>query len=293
MNVLLLLGAAGLLAVYSVSMKFIKGDSLRFTVFVTAIYSGLIAAVCVALYIAGGFVGNPITVRLGILWGIGCVVTQTAYFVAMQSGPLSYTVFIFSASMMIPALGSALVWKEMITGYQWIGMVLFLAAFYLVGIPGTDKGKGAKKWWPFLCFLAFFSNGVLNMIVKAEQIAVGGEHTLPMLTFSYGSMAVTALVLYIALGFFRKEIIFPREICAGIKKTWIPIVSMAFSNGVANGLVAYLSSRVPGAWLYPCVLGGNMILVTIFSVTVLKEKINRAGMLGLIVGALAMFVMNV
>lgn len=59
-----------------------------------------------------------------------------------------------------------------------------------------------------------------------------------------------------------------------------------------NAMVSYLASRVDSAYLYPIVLGGLLILVSVYSVCFLKEKMNRAGFAGLALGIAAIAVMN-
>lgn len=292
MNIILLLAAIVLFAMYSISMKFAPSGNLRLTVLVTAAYTGWIFLVCLVIFCGGNDMISSITAGYGMLWGVGCVATQVLYFLAMQNGPLSYTTFIFSASMIIPTLCSSILWKEIIMPMQWLGIMLFLTAFYLVGVPGAERGGQMKKCWLPLCLLACLCNGLLSTVSKAQQIAMDGKQVIPMLVVSFGSASVAAFLAFFVLAPVQKEKVFTSDICIGMKRALIPVIGMAFANGTSNGLVTYLSSRVSSAWLFPCVLGGSMMLVTLFSALVLKEKINRWGKLGLAVGFIAMFVLN-
>ena len=72
----------------------------------------------------------------------------------------------------------------------------------------------------------------------------------------------------------------------------VSLVLAAAGNGGGNAMVSYLASRVDSAYLYPIVLGGLLILVSVYSVCFLKEKMNRAGFAGLALGIAAIAVMN-
>lgn len=292
MNIICLLSATILFAFYSIFMKYVPGSNLRVTMFVTSIFAALVSAMYFAVFLLEDSTVSGITVMWAILKGIIGLIAQVAYFVAMQKGPLSYTTFIFSASMLVPALGSAILWKEEITPVQWCGIVLFLIAFYMVSIPGADKGNKIQRSWLPLCLLAFFTNGLASILVKAQQLALNGTEGTAMMMISYGVTCVFSLFIFIIFAYYQKEQILPKNMYTSVKKAMFPIIGVAFCNGVANGFVTYLSSRISAAWLFPCVLGGSMILVTVFSVIVLKDKINKWGKLGIIAGLIAMFIMN-
>lgn len=293
MNTFLLLGAAVLFAINSIAMKYVPSGVLRLTVLVSGAYTAPIFLAYLAVALSVGDPVSPVTWGTGLVWGVIYVITVTTYFLAMQSGPLSYTSFIYAASMVIPTLGGAVLWRENISLLQWLGIALFLAAFYLISVPGADRSAKIKKSWIPLCLCACICNGLLSVVSKAQQVEMQGAEPMSMLAVSFGSASAIAFLTFFAMAPILKEKLFPADVKAGITKSILPVLAIAASNGGGNGIVLYLASRVPGAWLYPCVLGGNMLLVTLFSVFFLKEKINRWGWLGILTGLVAMVVMNV
>ena len=292
MNTFLLLLAAALFAINSIAMKYVPSGVLRLTVLVSGAYTAPIFLAYLLVALSVGDAVSAITWITGIAWGVVYVITVTSYFLAMQSGPLSYTSFIYAASMIIPTLGGAVLWQEKISVLQWLGIGLFLVAFYLISVPGADKTAKIKKSWIPLCLTASVCNGTLSVIAKAQQVELQGGESMSMLAVSFGSASVIAFITFFVMAPILKEKLFPADVKAGISKSIVPVLGIAASNGGGNGIVLYLASRVPGAWLYPCVLGGNMLLVNLFSVLCLKEKINRWGWLGIATGLVAMVVMN-
>lgn len=292
MNITLLLLAAALTALYSVATKFIPNGNLRLNMLVVAAFSLPTFLIYGGMTLAEGGGLSPVTLLCGFLWGSVSVITEITYFLAVQSGPLSYTSFIFSSSMIIPTLGGALLWQEPISALQWTGIVLFLLAFYFISVPGAERGVIKKSWLP-LCLAAFFSNGPLALFIKAQQNALGGAEASAVMMVAFGSALLVSLAAFVVSAPLLKEKLVTPAARTGMKKALLPILGIALSNGGGNGIVTYLSSRVSGAWLYPCVLGGSMLMVTLFSALCLREKVNRWGWLGLGVGLAAMIVLNV
>ena len=274
-------------------MKYVPSGKFRFTLLATGVYAGIIALMYCVMFIFDDHTVSTPTLLWGMFKGFISLSAQFTYFAAMQTGPLSYTTFIFSSSMLIPALASPVLWDERITTTQGLAMGLFLVAFYLICVPGADKGKKVSKAWFPLCLTAFLLNGFASVIVKIQQLAMAGTQGNALIIISNGTTSVVAIVSFIIWALVAKEQIFPMDMRVNLKSSAGSILGVAISNGVANGFVTFLASRISGAWLFPCVLGGSMIMVTLFSVIVLKEKINKYGKIGLVVGLVAMFVMNV
>ena len=57
--------------------------------------------------------------------------------------------------------------------------------------------------------------------------------------------------------------------------------------GIVNLSVTYLSTRVTGAFLYPCVLGGSVIVAAVFSAVFFKEKLSLKAAVGIAAGVAA------
>lgn len=127
------------------------------------------------------------------------VTTLVSYYYAMQTGPLSYSSFFYSASMLIPALAGLLIWKEPFTWQAGAGIALFLAAFYLVSVPGAAKGQKISGKWLLFCFMSWLFNGGCSLSVKAHQMAMEGREGNEMLLVGYCTAALLSFGLYAVL----------------------------------------------------------------------------------------------
>lgn len=176
--------------VQTIAMKSVHARILRQNLLITGILSALIAAGfgVYALFAETHF--SPLTFVLGAVFGAVYVTTLVSYYYAMQTGPLSYSSFFYSASMLIPALAGLLIWKEPFTWQAGAGIALFLAAFYLVSVPGAAKGQKISGKWLLFCFMSWLFNGGCSLSVKAHQMAMEGREGNEMLLVGYCTAAL-------------------------------------------------------------------------------------------------------
>ena len=293
MNTLLIVVTVFLFVFQSAALKNIKTSSLRQNLLSTASSSGLIA---VGLGIWAAIVRpsfQGVTLLYGVCFGVVFVFTLTVYYFAMQSGPLSYTSFFFSASMLIPSVAGLIFWEEPLTWNVGVGIVLFLAAFYFITVLGGAKGGKVSKRWLLLCFLTWASNGSLSIIMNLQQHSLK-DAGLPleagqlMLVAFFSACVLAAAVCGISA--WKEGGI--QEDLAVIKGSWLPIMLVAVGTGGGNVLTTYLTGQVPSSYLFPVVQGSVMVFLTLYSLVLLKEKINTFGKIGILIGVCAIVLIN-
>jgi drug/metabolite transporter (DMT)-like permease len=121
---------------------------------------------------------------------------------------------------------------------------------------------------------------------------------LPIMMMSFVFAAVFALIaaVFFAVLDSKKE----KKTVGAVVKTdmslmWhgkVPLLGAALGSGMANVIMTYLSSRLPGGYLYPITLGSVVVLVSLFSILVLKEKPSKPGLIGILIGLVAIVVTN-
>ena len=86
---------------------------------------------------------------LGALYGVIFTLTMFFYTRAMNTGPLSYSSFYFSVSLMVPVIASMTLWQEGAGPMKLAGLGLFLLSFYFIQIHGGaavgTRATGAEK----------------------------------------------------------------------------------------------------------------------------------------------------
>lgn len=293
MNTILIAVTVLFFVTQSAALKKIKIISLRQNLLSTAISSGMIAAALAVWAVAVRPAFSAETLLYGAIFGAVFVVTLAAYYFAMQSGPLSYTSFFFSASMLIPSVAGLLFWKEPFRWNVGIGIVLFLAAFYFITVLGGSKGGKVSRRWLVLCALTWACNGSLSIFMNLQQRSLKRAN-LPaepsqMMLVSFGVAFALALAVCLFLGRKGEGL---RADLPVMRRSLLPIVLVAAGTGGGNVLTSYLTGVVPSSYLFPVVQGSTMVLITLYSMLVLKEKINAAGKIGILIGACAIVFIN-
>ncbi len=295
MDTILIAVAVVLFVAQSAALKNVKTVSLRQNLLSTSLSSGIIA---VALWIWSVIIRpsyQGVTLIYGSLFGIFFVITLAVYYFAMQSGPLSYTSFFFASSMLIPAVAGLIFWKEPFTWNVGVGIGLFLVAFYFITVLGGPKGGKFSKRWLVLCVLTWACNGSLSIFMNLQQhylkdAGLPAESSQMMLvTFT------AACILALAGSAFpgRKDGGSFKADAASLKGSVLPIVLVAVGTGGGNVLTAYLTGVVPSSYLFPVVQGSTMVCLTLYSLLLLKEKINTSGKIGILIGVCAIVLINI
>lgn len=290
-NILLILLAILMFAFQSTALKKVQVTCLRQNLLVTGISSGLIALALGVWALVSAQPFSGYTLVYGLVFGVLFILTLAVYQFAMQSGPLSYTAFFFSASMLIPSAAGLLFWDEPFTWTVGVGILLFLAAFYLITVFGGERGRKGSLRWLVLCALTWMFNGGLSVVMNLQQRALAAAEipaqSTQMMLVSFAAASVLALAAWGVLS--RGH---GREDGTLARKSFLPIALVGLGTGLGNVLVAYLTGVVPSSYLFPFVQGGTMVLVSLYSALALREKINSFGKLGILLGVTAIVVIN-
>ena len=294
----LLVACIAFMAMQTFSLRYLKAENIRQNLLANGLFSALIAIAFVVFVGVKGMTISAPTVWFGAMFGFGFIATVSVYYYAMQSGPLSYTTFFFSASMIVPVIIGLFVWDESLKMTQGIGMAMFMAAFDCISVLGGEKGGKVNVRWIILCFATWLLNGLIGVVSKQHQINMAGTEYVQMMMMSFVFAAVFALIaaVFFAVLDSKKE----KKTVGAVVKTdmslmWhgkVPLLGAALGSGMANVIMTYLSSRLPGGYLYPITLGSVVVLVSLFSILVLKEKPSKPGLIGILIGLVAIVVTN-
>jgi len=234
------------------------------------------------------------TKYLGVLFGITFSISICAYSYAMKIGPLSYTSFFYSASMIIPAVAGLLIWKEPVTLYGILGVILFLSAFYFICLNrGKDSSWKASAAWMGSSFLSFVLSGFSSLLIKMHQTRMNGEQFVSFIGIGLFVAGIVSLAGYAGGIIYSRNRVEDLDIIRHLKKNWRRILLIALCTGVGNITYAYVAARVQSMYVFPLISGGNMLLATIFSVVFLKENFSKRGFVGIACGLLAIIVLNI
>lgn len=290
MNTALIFAAIGLFVLQTLSMKLQHAPLLHQKLLVNCAFCALSFAAlgAGALCMPAAFRMQPITLLCGLAFGIVFSLTILFYNLAIAAGPLSYTTFYFSASMLIPTFAGLLFFGE---SFRWalaVAMALFFVAFSLLNLhPGQTEQKPNRRW-PLYCLLAFVCNGLSAVVQKSQQTLCQGTEALGMMLAGFGFACISYGILYL--------VVRPREHCENslslIRQNTAAIALLALGSTGGNLLLTWLAGRVSASYLFPLVQGGIILGVTVCSVLFFREKLSLRGKIGLFAGICAIVLIN-
>ena len=101
------------------------------------------------------------------------------------------------------------------------------------------------------------------------------------------ALAVVAVILFGLALFIERETLWLH-----LKRGFVWYGLCGSANGLVNLLVLALSLSVPASVMFPIVSAGGILLTTLLSVTMYKEKLSRNQLIGLGLGIAAIVALN-
>ena len=240
-------------------------------------FNAISYAVCILLFglltIGGGL--SIFTACMGVLFGIVTALANYCKMLSLSNGPMHVTLLITTSSMILPALSGIFFGESFsLPKLAIIGILLFF--IYL----SLDKGDDAKinKLWFLYCSLAFVLQGSIGILQKVHQSSeykseAGGFLFIAFIcSLLYSSLR--AKRSYRELGFGKKHVIF--SVVSGLC-----IFAMNYLNLKLSGIL-------PSQLFFPVVNGSAIVLSTLASVFLFKEKLSKKQIIGLCGGFLAL-----
>ena len=220
------------------------------------------------------------------IFGLFSVVFQVFYIHAFLNGPVSITVLIVSASMLIPIVFSAVTYHETVTVTGVIGILITIVVFWL----NTERTKGEKykSKWLIFTLIAVIANSVnvITQKVFAKSYPQGSPQSF--VAVAYLVAAVLSLLVY---AFFKLK----GKGCTYKLKpaVFLTAGSVGVILSVYQLLNTYANSVIDGAVLYPVYNGGVSVLTTVSSTILFKERLTVKQRISVVLGIIAIILINI
>jgi uncharacterized membrane protein len=128
---------------------------------------------------------------------LGFMFIGTFYFFALscQKAGVAITSVTSKMSVIIPVLFGVILYGESLGVARVSGIMLALAAFYLVF--RKEKKPLPEMKWAFLPLMVFLGNGLVDSGMKYAQHHFIGDHPIPFLMFTFLTAMVISLIVSI------------------------------------------------------------------------------------------------
>lgn len=228
----------------------------------------------------------------GLIFGTGFFIAVSCSARGYTTGSMVLTSTIINMSLIIPVIYSTFALREEITLLKIIGICLFVVVFVLAsyGRKGRNVQIKFRFTWLIVVLTGFLANGFCAVIQKNYRIFYPDGNNGVFMAVAYFTGSILFILLYI---FIQKKCAsdFSPNYSMFFKTAGISFLSGAGSFG-GNFLLSYLSDKVSGAVLYPCINGGLCVTLSVFSVLLFKEKLTFLKIIAFAVGIVAIVVLN-
>ncbi len=261
---------AGILKVNEVR----KGDRL-----LLAGANYIVASVLSFLFISGRLeVPEHSTLAIGTLAGIDYVLGFLVLMAGISRGPLAVPVTVMRLSVAVPIAVSIVFWAERPGGLQWAGIAVGVAAIILFGtsLSGSSERRGSGGGYWLLIIGLFLVMGVGDVLLKAfrELSPDGDRMAFTWILFTVAAIFTWAVILMSRVRFDRR--------------TFLLGLALGVPNLFSTVFTLMALRSVPASVTFPFI---NLAVITgsaLLAFIVWRERLDRLGIAGLALAALAL-----
>ena len=227
------------------------------------------------------------TLFISALSGISISIFVVTWLICVRKNAYMMLDIFLLLSTLIPLIGSKILFNENIKIFQWFGMIVLFIAVVLMCSYNTTK-TNISLWSLLLLLVCGVANGISDFSQKLfiKQVENGS-----IAVFNFYSYLFALMVLLLAFLFTPKKI-YESSAKHNIKNIFLYIVIMAvclFSTSFFRTLAAqYLDAVL----LYPLSQGCSLILSSLMSVFLFKEKLNLKAIIGIITAFIGLIIIN-
>lgn len=250
-------------------------------------FNGIIFLASGLLFLKDSVGCSVTTAIFGAVFGILTVMFQATYIEALSCGNVSLTVMIVNMSMIIPIAVSVIFYNEKLTVFKTVGTALIILAL-IISVERDGTEKGVSKKWLSLSLVTAVLNGALAVCQKIFGKTEFKSQNKAFVSWAYITAFFVSVFIYMLLKSQKHK--------KGFKMGQLPLLC-----GVSAGIVlsvfqffnTYAVATINSTVLFPSYNGGALILTTLSSVVILKDRLKKKQLLSVAVGLVAIVLLNV
>ena len=238
-----------------------------------ALYGLIVSAITLCL-MGLRFAPSGTTVLLGCVNGAMLFLYNLGMVHAARTGPYALqSIVMLFGSIVVCLVFSTLFWGDRLTVPQMAGIGLMLAAFVVLDSGGINL-HGIKKEYFLWITLLFFTNGLYGVLMDAQQ-RISPQQRNEMIVVTFFSSALLSLVSLAVTQRRRAASAFRMGGAA-----WAFTVASSVCAAFAVYTLMILLRYIPSYILFTVSNGSVLVLSTLLSAVVLKERITGMTLTG-------------
>lgn len=225
----------------------------------------------------------PEILPYALIFAISYGTATVTGFIALRLGALSLTSLITATSLVIPTLFGIFFYSERISVTFAVGFFLVLLSIVLMNSKKSEVR--ISLGWAVSVFFAFLGNGVCSATQNAAQRELLGRYKYEFMIIS---LSVVFLILLISALFAERG-----EIASHLRCGAHYMAICGIANGAVNLVVMLLATRMPASVMFPVMSAGGIILSSLVSRFVYRERLSPKQLAALFFGITAVVLMNI
>lgn len=229
----------------------------------------------------------------GVLWyslgfGLCFALVNVCIIYAFQYGSVALTSLILQTSLIGVTIWGLIFWNAPFTTLVVVGLILVLISLALcIFDKKTDEKVTQKNFgkWLFFAVAAFIGNAGCSIIQREQQMVYAGKHGSMMMVFAVLISTLICLFLYLRCD---------RKNCQPVPKCNLAFpIATGVINSMLNLFVIILAtSELSPSLIYPVLAVGGLAVTMLFSIFAFKEKLKWWQWIGIVIGAVAIALLN-
>lgn len=240
-----------------------------------------VAAIIAFLLTSGSLRFDLPVIGMGAIFAVCMTICTYVGIAAMQSAAMVLVSFFEMAGLLIPCIAGIFLLSDPITGSHFIGLLVCLLSAWL--LTAEKSIRMPVKGWGLLA-ACFLSNGGIMLTQKLFSHLLPNGNVCAFHFWGFFFSAVFSLILYCAHR--RGE---ETKVSNYLYAYGIILSAAMLTISVLSTLASQMISSVV---LFPLVNGGGLLLCTVISFIIYKEKLTVKMIAGLILGTLALMIIN-
>ncbi len=265
--------------------------SIGEAVFVNTVRMLLCMAIGLLLILAGGDIAllaaDLNVILISAVSGLFTAVFVVCWLISVRKNAYMLLDVFLMLGTLVPLIASMLIWDEGITFSQWIGMaVLFAAVLIMCSYNNSIKSRMTVSSF-LLLFLCGVANGLADLSQKlfVKYVADGS-----VAVFNFYTYLFAALILIAATLLFNRAATPLKN--TELRKTFGYIAVMAVCLFLHSYFKTLAAGHLSAVLLYPLSQGAALILSSVMSVLLFKERMTAKGVVGICLAFCGLIIIN-
>ncbi|MBE6627902.1 MAG: hypothetical protein E7629_03150 [Ruminococcaceae bacterium] len=230
---------------------------------------------------------NAAVIPYSLLFALCYTLCHIGTINALKLGSVMLTSLFGKLSLILVSVWGFFFWNQNFTPLAGVGLLLTAVALWLCLYQGKG-GEGVKpnlKWLGCL-FLVLFGNAGCSIVQRNQQVKFEGKYGSFLMVVATGVSLLVCLMLYL-----RSD---KRDSGIIAKTAWYFPVTAGIANALLNLLVIRLAtSPLSPSLIYPTLAVGSLILISLTSLLMFREKMRPWQWCGVLLGIVATGILSV